>query len=93
MGDGGTRRRGKACESGCQVVGWLTSHKKQMSGREVLEYPTSELLVRCQPPDTQIHTPFLFSSYHHLPCHLPPNLCMIVDLISVLSIVNKFYSV
>ena len=79
---GGTRRRGKACESGCQMVD--ISREVQLSGIPDILYPTTELLARCQPSDTRIHTPFLSSSYHHLPCHLPPNLCMIVDLSSVL---------
>jgi hypothetical protein len=33
-------------------------------------YPTVELLVRCQPPDSRIHTVSLSSSYHYLPCFL-----------------------
>jgi len=51
---------------------WLTSHKKfSCQEREYPEYPTAELLMRCQPFDTQFHMPFLFSLYHHLPCTSP----------------------
>ena len=60
MGCGSMRRRGKACESGCQVAD--ISQEVQLLGnnpRKYLEYLTVELLMRCQPPDTQIHMPSL----------------------------------
>jgi len=66
------RRRGKACESGCQMAD--ISQEVQLSGNSPRKYPeylTVELLVTYQPPDTQIHMPSLFSSYYHIACSPP----------------------